>query len=68
MGRVSVEIRVRDRAEVKALPGVNQRAFTKDEIARMFSARDDGVSDLTIAKRYGIGTERLRRLIGRRNA
>lgn len=66
MGNVAQAVRVRERAENKSLPGVNQRGFTKDEIARMFSARDDGVSDLTIAKRYGIGTERLRRLIGRR--
>lgn len=67
MGSVRPEIRQRERPEVKALPGVNQRIFTKEEIARMFAAREDGVCDLDIARRYGIGRDRLRRLIGRRN-
>lgn len=67
MGNVAQAVRVRERAENKSLPGVNQRVHTKDEIARMFDDRASGMSDIAIAKKRGMGTEKLRRLIGRRN-
>lgn len=44
----------------------HQAAFTKEQLARMFSARESGVSDKDIASRFGISADRLTRLIGRR--
>lgn len=44
----------------------HQAAFTKEQLARMFSAREAGVTDKDIATRFGISAEKLARLIGRR--
>lgn len=49
-------------------PGAGRpaRQFTKDELSRMFRAREDGVTDADIARRFRVDRRKIRELIGRR--
>lgn len=47
-------------------PGHVRRQFTKSEVARMFAAREEGLSDSDIARRFGVSTSKITTLIGRK--
>lgn len=47
-------------------PGHKKKTFTKEQIARMFKAREDGVTDADIARRFGVSPAKIVQLIGRR--
>lgn len=59
-------MRLNEREARKPGSGRPAREFDRATIARMFAAREDGVSDTDIARRFGITDGKLRTLIGRR--
>lgn len=50
------------------MPGAGRprREFTKDQIRRMFVAREDGVTDADIARRFSTNKRKVAELIGRK--
>ena len=46
--------------------GPNKRTFSKEELARMFKAREEGVSNADIGRRFQISPDKVNRLIGRK--
>jgi hypothetical protein len=60
------ESRGKQKAEVRSL-GHKRKAFTREEIGRMFRARESEVPDMEIARRFGISSRKLTDLIGKKS-
>lgn len=56
------------RSNVPAGEGPRKVEFDERAIARMYRLREQGESDLTIARRFGVDKSRVARLIGKRVA
>lgn len=55
-------------AHSRRSPGHREKTFDKSAVARMFRAREDGLSDAEIGARFGVHGNTIRNLIGPRKA
>lgn len=52
--------------EERRSPGHKRKVFTEAEVRRMLRAREDGVPDAEIGKRFGVSAAMVATLIGRK--